>query len=294
MGVRVIKAGGNARAFWELTKPGITRLVLITTAAGFYLASAGSVDLWLLIQTLLGTGLAAAGTNALNQYWEREADGRMRRTAGRPLPSGRLSERSALLFAAGISVLGIGYLWAAVGLLTAAVVWVSLSSYIFLYTPLKKRTEWSTLVGAVPGALPILAGWTAAGGELNPPAWTLFAILFLWQLPHFLALAWIYRDDYERGGFVTLSVLDSDGQRTGRQAFGYTLALVAVSLLPGMLGIVGWLYSLAALAFGVPFLIVTARMALRCNRVHAGRVFLTSVAYLPALLLFMVIDKAIF
>lgn len=290
----LINASGRAGAFWELTKPGITRLVLITTAAGYYLASLASVDLWLLLQTLVGTGLAAAGTNALNQFWEREADGRMRRTAGRPLPSGRLSPRSALAFAAGISVAGIGYLWASVGFLPAAVVWVSLTSYIFLYTPLKRRTEWATLVGAVPGALPILAGWTAAGGQLNPAAWTLFAILFLWQLPHFLALAWIYRDDYRRGGFATVSVTDAEGRRTGRQAFGYTIALVAVSLLPGILGVVGWLYLAAALTFGVPFLLMSARMALRCDGRHAGRVFLTSVAYLPALLLFMVIDKAVF
>ncbi len=280
------------QAFWELTKPGITRLVLVTTAAGFYLGSRGGVDLLLLAHTLLGTGLVAGGTNALNQYWERDVDARMRRTRKRPLPSGRLSPGAALLFAAGISALGVVYLAAAVNARTAAIVTVSLVSYIFLYTPLKKRTTLATLVGAVPGALPMLAGWAAAGGPIDLRAWVLFAILFLWQLPHFLALAWVYRDDYRRGGLASLDGVDPDGRRTGRQVALYTLALVGVSLLPTLLGLTGGVYLLAALGLGLGFLACGAALALACTDRRAGRLFLASIAYLPLLLVFMVIDKA--
>jgi protoheme IX farnesyltransferase len=280
------------RAFWELTKPGITRLVLLTTATGFYLGSRGGVDLLLLGHTLLGTGLVAGGTNALNQYWERDVDARMRRTRRRPLPSGRLAPGQALLFAVAISMLGIVYLGLAVNVRAAAVVTVSLVSYIFLYTPLKKRTTLATLVGAVPGALPMLAGWVAAGGPVGVRAWTLFAILFLWQLPHFLALAWVYREDYRRGGLASLDRADPDGRTTGRQALLYTLALVGVSLLPTLLGLTGAVYLLAAVALGLGFLMCGAGLALACTERRAGRLFMASIAYLPLLLAFMVVDKA--
>lgn len=180
------------RAYWELTKPGITRLVLVTTAVGFYLGSRSGVNLTLLFHTLLGTGLVAAGTNALNQHWERDVDARMRRTCRRPLPSGRLAPHRALAFASTISVLGIVQLVLAVNVRAALVVTLSLASYVFIYTPLKKRTTAATWVGAVPGALPVLAGWVASGSPVGPAAWALFGILFLWQLPHFLSLAWIY------------------------------------------------------------------------------------------------------
>lgn len=280
------------RAFWELTKPGITRLVLITTAAGFYLGSRGGIDLLLLFNTLLGTGLVAGGTNALNQHWERDVDARMRRTQRRPLPSGRLRPREALVFAWAISLMGIIYLAAAVNVRAALVVTLSLTSYIFLYTPLKKRTTLATLVGAVPGALPILAGWVASGGAVGRGAWILFAILFLWQLPHFLALAWIYREDYRRGGLATLSVEDPEGNRTGRQAVLYTLALLAVSLLPSVLGLTGGVYLFAALVCGLAFLFYGIRLARNCTEAHASRLFVASIVYLPLLLLIMVADKA--
>lgn len=279
-------------AHWELTKPGITRLVLITTAAGFYLASRGGVDLLALVHTLLGTGLVAGGTNALNQVCERDVDARMKRTRRRPLPSGRLAPAEALAFAIGISVVGIAYLAVMVNLRTAVVVTLSLTSYIFLYTPLKKRTTWATLVGAVPGALPILAGWTAAGGPIGAGAWALFAILFLWQLPHFLALAWIYREDYRRGGLATLSVADPDGRRTGRQALLYTCALVAASLIPTAIGLTGGVYLIAALVLGLVFLAGGVQVARACTAAHAGRLFTLSILYLPVLLLFMAFDRA--
>ncbi|OLE49330.1 MAG: protoheme IX farnesyltransferase, partial [Candidatus Rokubacteria bacterium 13_1_20CM_2_69_58] len=182
-------------AFLELTKPRITQLVLLTAAAGFYLGARGTVDLQLLAHTLLGTALVAAGTNAFNQLRERDVDARMRRTQGRPLPSGRVTPRAAGAFAGTISLAGVAYLAWKVNLLTAGLAALTLASYVLLYTPLKRKTSLNTLVGAVPGALPIVGGWTAAGGHLGPAVLALFWILFLWQLPHFLALAWIYRDD---------------------------------------------------------------------------------------------------
>lgn len=282
---------GRALAYRELTKPGITRLVLLTTTVGFYLASRGAPDLPRLLHTLIGTGLVAAGTNALNQYAERAVDARMRRTGQRPLPSGRLTPAQALRFAVTISLLGLGYLIVTVGLATALIVAFSLASYIFLYTPLKRRTSLATLVGAVPGALPILAGWVAAGGRVGPAAWALCAILFLWQFPHFLALAWLYREDYGRAGLRMLSVLDPDGRRTGRQIVLYTLALLPASLLPSVLGVTGPVYFLGALLLGVLLLLVGAAMARGRTRRQARRLFLASVAYLPALLLLMVLDK---
>lgn len=282
----------RSRAYWELTKPGITRMVLVTTAAGFYLGSQGGVDLPLLLHTLLGTGLVAAGTNALNQYWERDVDARMRRTRRRPLPSGRLAPRAALVFASSISIAGIAHLALTVNLRAALVVSLSLASYVFIYTPLKKRTTTATLVGAIPGALPVLAGWVASGAAVGPGAWALFGILFLWQLPHFLSLAWIYRDDYLRGGLATLCSADPDGRRTGGQAFAYTAALVMVSALPWLLGLAGGLYLLAAVALGLGFLWFAISLALNCTERRAAQLFRASIVYLPVLLILMVIDKA--
>ncbi len=280
------------RAYWELTKPGITRLVLVTTAAGFYLGSRAGVDLWLLFHTLLGTGLVAAGTNALNQHWERDVDARMQRTRRRPLPSGRLTPRPALAFASTISVAGIVHLALTVNLKAALVVTLSLASYVFIYTPLKKRTTAATWVGAVPGALPILAGWVASGAPVGPAAWALFGILFLWQLPHFLSLAWIYRDDYRRGGLATLCSADPDGRRTGRQACLFTAALAMVSALPWLLGLVGGLYLLAAVILGLGFFWFGMNLAMSCTERRAAYLFRASIVYLPLLLVVMVIDKA--
>lgn len=279
-------------AFLELTKPRITQLVLLTAAAGFYLGSRGSVDLWLLAHTLIGTALVAGGTNAFNQLRERDVDGRMRRTRNRPLPSGRISPRAAGVFAAAISLAGVCYLGMLVNVLTAGLAAVTLVSYVFLYTPLKAKTSLNTLIGAVPGALPIMGGWTAAGGSVDTAAWALFAILFLWQLPHFLALAWIYRDDYRRGGLAMLSVEDPDGRRTGRMTLLYALALLPVSLLPTLLGVTGPLYFFGALACGVAYAAVGAGLARAATERQAWRLFIASIIYLPTLLTLMVLDKA--
>jgi len=284
----------RARAgdFLALTKPSITRLVVLTAAAGFYLGSRGPVDLALLLHTLGGTGLVAGGTNALNQWWERDVDARMHRTRGRPLPAGRLAPAVALAFALGISVLGIAWLAWMVNGITALLAALTLSSYVLCYTPLKKRTPLNTLVGAVPGALPILGGWTAATGSFAVPAWLLFGVLFLWQLPHFLALAWMYREDYRRGRLRMLSLDDPDGSRTGRKATAWSLALVAVSLLPAASGLTAAAYAPAAGVLGLVLVGLGAAMALRPSPRRARQLFLGSVLYLPLLMLALVAWKA--
>lgn len=278
----------SVAAYWELTKPGITRLVVLTAAAGFLLAARRAIDPALLAHALLGTALVAAGTNALNQWWERDADARMQRTRRRPLPTGRLRPEDAFAFATAIAVAGIVWLAAFVNTLTAALAAVSLVSYVFAYTPLKRRTPLALFLGAVPGALPILGGWTAAGGGLTAPGWVLFGILFLWQLPHFLALGWLYRDDYRDGGFAMLSRFDPDGRRTGRQALFYAAALFVVSLAPARVGLAGTPYVVGAAALGVALLGWSAEMARQPTPTRARRLFLASVLYLPALLLLLV------
>ena len=276
-------------AYFELTKPGITRMVLITTAAGFYLAGGDSIVL--LLHTLLATGLAASGTNALNQWAERDADAHMRRTARRPLPAGRLTAREAFVFAWAISLIGLAYLVVFVNLLTAVIVAVTLSSYVFVYTPLKRRTWVSTLIGAVPGALPIVAGWTATGRPVTVAAMALFGIMFLWQLPHFFSLAWIYREDYRRAGFQMLTVVDDSGARAARQALLYAAVLIPISLLPTVFGLTGDIYLIGALILGVAFLLPTIMLVRGPKEVFAWRTFAASVVYLPLLIILMVIDK---
>lgn len=251
------------------------------------------MDPLLLAHTLLGTALVAGGTNALNQLSERDVDARMRRTRGRPLPSGRLTPRAAGVFAAAISVAGVAHLAATVNLLTAGLASLTLSSYVFLYTPLKRKTTLNTLVGAVPGALPIVGGWTAAGGRLDVAAAALFWILFLWQLPHFLALAWIYRDDYRAGGLVMLGGEDATGRLTGRVSLLFALALVPVSLVPTLLGITGPVYFAGALLLGALYAAAGAALSLATTDGRARRLFLTSIAYLPALLALMVVDRLV-
>jgi heme o synthase len=286
-----IRLASRIGGYIELTKPGIVRMVLITAGAGFFLAAGAGMSVLLLLHALFGMGLVASGSCGLNEYIEHEADARMRRTADRPIPSGRLAPRDALLFSTAISVLGLLHLAAFVNLLTAALVALTLVSYIFLYTPLKRVTWLATLVGAVPGALPILAGWTAAGGGLDATGLALFGILFLWQMPHFYALAWIYRDDYARGGFRMITSIDAAGTRTGRQIVGFGTALLLVSMLPTVLGLTGLIYLAAALLLGSAFLGLGVAMAMHRDDRRAMRLFLGSVAYLPLLLLTMVIDR---
>jgi protoheme IX farnesyltransferase len=285
----------RAAAYLELTKPGIVRMVLITAGAGFFLASATGhpLDLVLLAATLLGIGLAASGACGLNEYVEWEADARMRRTAGRPIPTSRLSPRAALRFSSLLVLIGLLELQLFVGSVTAALVALTVVTYVFIYTPLKRRSWLATLVGAVPGALPILAGWSAGGGGMTAPGFALFAILFLWQMPHFYALAWIYREDYRRGGFRMLTLTDPTGVRTARQVVLFTILLLFASVLPTRLGLSGSLYLAAALTLGALFLALGVAMAFRRDDRSAMRLFLGSVAYLPLLLLTMVIDRLI-
>jgi heme o synthase len=290
-----VAAGVAARigAFIELTKPGIVRMVLVTAATGFFMASGlgHPLDAWLLLHTLIGIGLAASGACGLNEYAEWEADGRMHRTADRPVPSGRMRPRTALWFSTLLVFLGLVHLQLFAGALTAALVALTVVSYVLIYTPMKRLTWTATLVGAVPGALPILAGWTAGGGGLSRPGLALFAILFLWQMPHFYALAWIYREDYVRGGFRMLTTLDPDGVRTGRQIVLFGAVLLPVSVLPTVLGLSGALYAGAAVILGVAFLALGVAMAVHRDDRRAMRLFLGSVAYLPLLLLVMMVDR---
>jgi len=282
---------GAVADLWQLTKPGITRLVLVTTAVGFYLASTGSFDWLLLIHALVGTGLLAGGTNALNQYAERKVDGAMKRTQNRPLPAGRIDPGLALLFSAGISVVGAVYLALWVNLLTAVLGVASLLIYIFAYTPLKRRTWWCTVVGAVPGAIPPMMGWTAVRGSVDVLAWILFGIVFLWQMPHFYAIGYMYRQDYARAGFPMLPVVDEDGTRTARQIVVYTVALLAVSVLTTVLGLTGAVYFVGAMTLGLAFLGLGVALAVSRTGRQARRLFLGSVVYLPVLLVLMVVDK---
>jgi heme o synthase len=282
---------GTFSDYLELAKPRVTSLVVATTAFGFYVASRNAVDPVLLFHTLLGTTLVASGTSAYNMYLERESDGKMERTRRRPLPEGRLQPVQALAFATALSVGGILYLAAWVNLLTALLATCTLASYLFLYTPMKRWSPLCTLVGAVPGALPPLGGWAAATGSLDAGGWALFAILFLWQLPHSLAIAWMYKEDYARGGFRLLPVVDPDGGSTVRQIVGNALALVPVSLTPVLLGVTGIWYFYGAILLGAVLVASCLRMARTRSRVHARGILLFSVLYLPALLLLMAVDR---
>ena len=265
--------------------------MLITAAAGFYLGARDHVNLVLLVNTLIGTALVAGGTNAWNQIRERDVDALMARTRHRPLPSGRLTPRAAIWFATAITAAGVGYLAWQVNLLTALLAALTFASYVLLYTPLKRRTSLNTLVGAVPGALPIVGGWTAAGGSLGVAVAALFWILFLWQLPHFLALAWLYRDDYRAGGLRMLSFADEDGRDTGRMALLYAVALLPISLVPTLVGVTGAWYFYGALVLGLGYVAAGTGLLFAATPARAWRLFFVSILYLPALLTLMVLDK---
>ena len=281
--------------YLALTKPRIVAMVLVTVAAGYVLAPpsalSGAARMLVLAHLLVGTALVAAGTNALNQVWERDVDAHMRRTAGRPLPAGRLSVVEATVFAVGAGLLGVAYLGLLVNRLTATLAAATLVSYVLVYTPLKRRTALATLVGAVPGALPIVGGWTAAGGSLDARAWLLFALLFLWQLPHFLALGWIYRDDYARAGLPTLSAGDPDGRRTFRQAALDAAALLAVSLAPTLIGMTGAFYFIGAIGLSTWLLWTSAACARNPSTDRARRLFRATLVYLPSILFLLIVDR---
>ncbi|UCE04110.1 MAG: protoheme IX farnesyltransferase [Candidatus Latescibacterota bacterium] len=277
--------------FVELTKPRITTLVVMTTWMGYVVASQGAVQLGPLLHALLGTALTCGGTSALNQVWERDRDARMERTRHRPLPMGRVHPGDAMWFAVGLSLAGLAELALFVNLLTALVAGVTLATYVFAYTPLKRRTWLSTTVGAFPGALPPVIGWAAARGTLDAGAVALFAIQFIWQMPHFYAIAWMYREDYARGGFPMLSVIDEDGSLTGRQIAGWSMLLLPASLLPALLGHAGPLYAIGALLLGFVLLLLGLAVARTPELRNARRVFLASILYLPALFGLLVLDN---
>jgi protoheme IX farnesyltransferase len=278
-----------SRDYLELSKARIVLMVLITTAAG-YLIGAPHVSALALINVLLGTALVAAGTNALNQYVEREHDAKMRRTRLRPLPDGRIAPRSALLFSAGIAILGTLYLGLMVNWLTAFLGAFTLTSYIFVYTPLKRISTACTIIGAVPGAIPPLMGWTAATGSLAVGGWILFGILFFWQLPHFMAISWIYREDYGRAGFVMTSVRDENGIATARQAVIWALALFAVSVAPSFAGMTGVAYLAGAIASSLAMLAMSIRFFFDRSNKTAMKLFMTSNFYLIVVMTMLVIS----
>jgi heme o synthase len=281
----------RAAVLSELTKARLTLLVVLTTSVGYKLGSADGMDWLRFLHTVGGTAALGSGAAILNQYLEREHDARMRRTADRPLPSGRVSPDAALAAGAACSVTGMLWLAAAVNPLTAALGALTLASYLFVYTPLKRLTVMNTLVGAIPGALPPLMGWTAATGEMSAVGWALFAILFFWQLPHFFAIAWLYRDDYRDAGFKMLSGDDHDGRRTSTAAVRNTLALFVASLLPYLLGISGRGYLTGAFAFGTLFLLCAAAFARQPSRSSARRMFFASIVYLPIILSLLVLNQ---
>ena len=279
--------------YLELTKPRITCFILMSTAIGFVCGmNAGTAWTWVtLLHTLVGTALIASGTAALNQWYEREADAKMNRTSARPIPSGRVTGPHALIFGIGLSLAGFLDLWLGANLLTAMLGLFTLASYLFLYTPMKQRSAHSTTVGAIPGAMPPLIGFAAASGTLNWDAWILYAILFLWQFPHFYAIAWMYRADYARAGIRMLPVVEPDGASTARRMLWFSLVLLPISVLPRFFAMAGNIYLAGALVLGLIYAIASLRSVLDCSVLRARQVLLASVLYLPFLYGLLVLDR---
>ncbi|HEX9982796.1 MAG TPA: heme o synthase [Thermoanaerobaculia bacterium] len=278
----------SARDYFELSKGRIVMMVVITAAAG-YLFAAPHVDPLLFINTLIGTALVAAGTNALNQYVERDHDAMMHRTRTRPLPAGRMSPRAALVFSWLIAVAGTLYLGLMVNWLTAALGAFTLTSYIFVYTPLKRISTICTIIGAIPGAIPPLMGWTAATGRIEAGGVIAFGILFFWQLPHFMAISWLYREDYGRAGYAMLAVRDTDGGEVAKQAIFYSFALLAVSVAPFFLGLSSVTYLAGAVIGGAAMIALSVRFFFERNARNARRLFMTSNLYLLTVMLLLVV-----
>lgn len=284
-------AGRRAADFYELTKPRIVLMVLVTASVGFYAGSGRVPDYLQLVQMLIGTALAAAGTLALNQFMERDIDAKMLRTCRRPLPDGRVQPADALCFGIALTLLGVGYLAVAVNFLSAAVAATITTSYLLAYTPMKRHSSLCVPVGAVPGALPPVIGWVAASGQLSVDAWVLFAIMFLWQIPHTLAIAVLYKEDFAKAGIQFLPVIEPDGESTYRQILIHCSALLAVSLLPTLIGLAGPIYFVAAFLLGVAFLASGVIVVMAPTRAAARRLLFASLIYLPALLLVMALDR---
>jgi protoheme IX farnesyltransferase len=278
--------------FVALTKPRVNLLVLVTTVIGFHLGNRSGTDLSLLINTVVGTFLVASGAAAFNQVLERDVDARMRRTMTRPLPDGRLTVLDAALFAAALSLVGILQLGFGANWLAAGVAAATLISYVLVYTPLKRVTSLATIIGAVPGALPPVIGWAAAHGSITLEGWVLFAIVFFWQMPHVLAVSWIYREDYERGGIRVLPVEDPGGRRTAFQVVNYATALVPISLMPAIVGLAGRIYFAGAIVLGVGLLTLAVRFAQDRSTARARRLFFASLVYLPVLWVLMLANRA--
>lgn len=296
-----VKPTVNVLDFAILMKPELTGLSVVTTLCGFYLASLGTFDLFLFVLTAVGTTLVGGGLGALNQYIERHYDAMMKRTERRPLPAARLLPEQAFWFGLITLLSGVTILFVSVNFLTGTLALITSGTYLFLYTPLKRITSWSTVVGGIPGALPPMMGWAAARGELSSGAWVLFAILFFWQMPHFYALAWMYRKDYARAGFKMLTVNDDDASRTSRHILWCCLALLPASLTLTIIGITGWKYSLFALLFGAIFLLyaflflrfsgISKNYSVAKVNLYSRQLFFASLWYLPALMIVMVADK---
>ncbi len=282
----------SAFAIWsDLVKARLTILVLLTTLAGFYAGTERATDWVLLAHALLGTALVACGAAALNQWWEREHDAKMARTETRPLPAKELSESTVLVAGGLLSIGGLVHLAVFVNLLTSLLGAITLLCYLLVYTPLKRVTTLNTAIGAIPGALPPLMGWAAARDSVSREGWALFAILFFWQLPHFLAIAWMYREEYAKAGFVMLPARDPEGIRTGRQAISHTLGLIPVSVCPALFGMSGVVYFFGALLLGLAFLWCAIQFSRELTRARARQLFFASILYLPLLLGLMALDK---
>lgn len=275
----------------ELVKARLTSLVLVTTLAGFYMGWRGPMNYLSMFHALFGTALVAGGAAALNELIERRPDGAMHRTCGRPLPAGRIGPNAALLIGFTLAASGLLYLFYLVSPLAGALAALTIGIYLFVYTPLKRLTTLNTLVGAIPGAVPPMIGWAAARGSLGVDAWALFAILFCWQMPHFLAIAWMYREDYARGGFIMLPNFDLDGGTTGRQAVNYSAALLLVSLTPTLLGFAGKWYFFGAFVLGVWMIARALKLQFAPGRTHARQLFFASIIYLPLLLALLAASK---
>jgi len=283
----------RASDYVALAKPRLNLLVVITTAVGFYLGTRNEINLLMFFHTVVGTALVAGGSAAMNQIYERRVDALMNRTKRRPLPDGRLSVMEAGAFALVLSVVGLLQLAIGANFLAAMVALTTLVTYVAVYTPLKLKTSFATVVGAVPGALPPMIGWAAATGVLSREAWVLFAIVFLWQMPHFLAIAWLYRDEYARAGFPLLPVVEPDGRSTARQVTAYAAALLPVSLAPTALGLATDTFFIGALVLGSVFLGLAVAFARQQTRDRARWLFLGSIIYLPLVWGLLVVTRAL-
>ncbi len=287
------RSPGLLADYVALTKPRLNCLVVATSATGYYLGGRGSTDVMAMTLAGAGTALAAGGAAVLNQLYERETDALMRRTRLRPLPDGRVAPADARIFGIALSLAGLLLLAARANWLAAGLALATILVYLIVYTPMKRRTPLSTLVGAMPGALPVLIGWTASHGSVALGGATLFTIVFLWQIPHFMAIAWLYRDDYGKAGFPMLPVIDPQGRRAGRQAVRYAAALVPVSLAPTFAGISGTVYFVSALVLGVALLVLAVRFAATRDDRAARALFLGSITYLPLLWIVMIAGRAV-